>query len=30
MDCVASFDEEMHRFALKHMEKTLGAKPVSG
>ena len=30
MDCVASFDEEMHRFALKHIEKTLGAKLVSG
>ena len=26
VDCVASFDEEMHRFALEHMEKTLGAK----
>jgi len=25
-DCVASFDEEAHRFALKHMEKILGAK----
>ena len=28
-DCVASFDEEAHRFALKHMEKTLGAKLTS-
>ena len=25
-DCVASFDERAHRFALEHMEKTLGAK----
>ena len=25
-DCVASFDEEAHTFALKHMEKILGAK----
>jgi nicotinamidase/pyrazinamidase len=25
-DCVASFDEEAHRFALQHMEKILGAK----
>jgi nicotinamidase-related amidase len=25
-DCVASFDERMHRFALEHMEKVLGAK----
>jgi len=24
-DCVASFDEEAHRFALREMEKTLGA-----
>ncbi len=23
--CVASFDEEAHRFALKHLEKVLGA-----
>ena len=29
VDCVASFDEEAHRFALKHMEKTLGAKLTS-
>jgi len=28
-DCVASFDEEAHRFALKHMEKILGAKLVA-
>jgi nicotinamidase-related amidase len=28
-DCVASFDEEAHRFALKHMEKILGAKLTS-
>jgi len=25
-DCVASFDEEAHSFALKHMEKVLGAR----
>ena len=25
-DCVGSFDEEAHEFALKEMEKTLGAK----
>lgn len=25
-DCVASFDEESHKFALKEMEKTLGCK----
>lgn len=28
-DCVASFDERAHRFALEHMEKTLGAKLTS-
>ena len=28
-DCVASFDQEAHNFALKHMEKILGAKLVS-
>jgi len=28
-DCVASFDEEMHRFGLKHMGDILGAKLVS-
>jgi len=27
-DCVASFDPEAHSFALKHMEKILGAKVV--
>ncbi|TEU10922.1 MAG: cysteine hydrolase [Anaerolineales bacterium] len=27
-DCVASFDPEAHEFALKHMEKVLGAKVV--
>jgi len=27
-DCVASFDKQMHEFALKHMEKVLGAKVV--
>ena len=27
-DCVASFDRQMHDFALKHMEKALGAKVV--
>jgi nicotinamidase/pyrazinamidase len=26
VDCVASFDAEAHRWALKHMEKVLGAK----
>lgn len=25
-DCVASFDEEAHRFGLRHMESVLGAK----
>ena len=25
-DCVASFDEEAHRFALEHIEKVLGVK----
>ncbi len=28
LDCVASFDESAHHFALGHMEKTLGAKLV--
>jgi nicotinamidase-related amidase len=28
-DCVASFDEEAHRFALQHMEKILGAQVVT-
>ena len=27
-DCVASFDKEAHAFALKHIEKVLGAKVV--
>ena len=27
-DCVASFDEEAHAFALKHMEKVLGARVI--
>jgi nicotinamidase-related amidase len=27
-DCVASFDPEAHAFALKHMEKVLGAKII--
>jgi len=29
VDCVASFDEKAHHFALEHMEKTLGAKLTS-
>ncbi len=28
IDCVASFDKEAHRWALKHMEKVLGAKLI--
>jgi nicotinamidase/pyrazinamidase len=28
-DCVASFDQEAHRFALQHMEKVLGARIVT-
>jgi nicotinamidase-related amidase len=28
INCVASFDEEAHRFALRHMEKVLGARLV--
>ncbi|MEK6590247.1 MAG: isochorismatase family cysteine hydrolase [Nitrospinota bacterium] len=28
VNCVASFDEDSHRFALKHMEKILGARLV--
>ena len=28
VNCVASFDEEAHRFALEHMEKVLGAHLV--
>jgi nicotinamidase/pyrazinamidase len=27
-DCVATFDREAHRYALRHMEKILGAKIV--
>lgn len=27
-DCVATFDPEAHEFALKHMEKVLGAKVI--
>ena len=29
VDCVASFNETAHHFALQHMEKTLGAKLTS-
>jgi nicotinamidase-related amidase len=29
VDCVATFDEEAHRFALKHIEKVLGARLTS-
>jgi len=29
VDCVASFDEKAHYFALEHMEKVLGAKLTS-
>lgn len=29
VDCVASFDERAHLFALEHMERTLGAKLTS-
>jgi nicotinate phosphoribosyltransferase len=29
VDCVASFDDKAHQFALEHMEKVLGAKLVS-
>ncbi len=28
VDCVASFDEDAHRFALNHMENVLGAKLI--
>jgi nicotinamidase/pyrazinamidase len=28
-DCVVTFDSEAHRFALRHMEKILGAKIVA-
>jgi nicotinamidase/pyrazinamidase len=27
-DCVATFDQEAHRYALRHMEKILGARVV--
>jgi hypothetical protein len=27
-DCVATFDQEAHRYALQHIEKILGAKVV--
>ena len=30
VDCVASFDEEAHGFALKQMQKVLGVKLVGG
>ncbi len=29
VDCVASFDEKAHQYALEHMEKVLGAKLTS-
>ncbi len=29
VDCVASFDEKAHHFALEHLEKTLGARLTS-
>ena len=29
VDCVASFDEDAHRFALEHIERVLGAKLTS-
>jgi len=28
VNCVASFDDEAHRFALEHMERVLGAKLI--
>jgi nicotinamidase-related amidase len=28
VDCVASFDEEAHKWALRHMEKILGARLI--
>jgi len=28
-DCVATFDEEMHRFGLKHLDEILGAEVAS-
>ncbi|GAH77040.1 unnamed protein product, partial [marine sediment metagenome] len=30
VDCVASFDDRAHHFALEHMEKVLGAKLTGG
>jgi nicotinamidase/pyrazinamidase len=30
VNCVASFDEKAHRFALKHMDKVLGVKLIKG
>jgi len=27
-DCVATFDQEAHHYALQHMQKILGAKVV--
>jgi len=27
-DCVATFDQEAHRYALQHMENILGARVV--
>ena len=29
VDCVASFDEAAHRFAMEHMEKVLGARLIT-
>jgi len=29
VDCVASFDEKAHHFALEHMDKVLGAKLIT-
>ena len=29
VDCVASFDQEAHRTALKHIENVLGVKPLT-
>jgi nicotinate phosphoribosyltransferase len=29
VDCIASFDEKSHRYAIEHMEKVLGAKMVT-
>ena len=30
VDCVASNDDAVHRFALEHMEKVLGARMING